>query len=99
MSNELFFTDKELLGVVKSIENYRHYLLGRESVLRTDHKALTYLWESKNPTSRLLRWSMKLQEYKFRIEYVKGEDNVADGVIRIFSTAKIVARIVSEISS
>lgn len=47
-------TDKELLGVIKGIENYRHYLLGREFVLRTDHKALTYLWESKNPTSRLL---------------------------------------------
>ncbi|KAF9761364.1 Retrovirus-related Pol polyprotein from transposon [Nosema granulosis] len=76
-------TDKELLAVVKSIEHYRHYLLGKEFLLRTDHKALTYLWETKNPTSRLLRWAMKLQEYKFRIEYVKGEDNAADGYSRI----------------
>ncbi|KAF9763833.1 Pol polyprotein [Nosema granulosis] len=41
---------------------------------------------------------MKFQEYKFRIECVKGEDNVADGVSRIFSIAKTVARIVSELS-
>ncbi|KAF9752794.1 Retrovirus-related Pol polyprotein from transposon 17.6, partial [Nosema granulosis] len=76
-------TDKELLAVVKSIEHYRHYLLGKEFILRTDHKALTYLWESNNPTSRLLRWAMKLQEYKFRIDYIKGEDNAADGYSRI----------------
>jgi hypothetical protein len=76
-------TDKELLAVVKSIEKYRHYLIGKEFLLRTDHKALTYLWEAKNPTSRLLRWAMKLQEYKFRIEYIKGEDNAADGYSRV----------------
>lgn len=76
-------TDKELLSVVKSIEHYRHYLLGTEFLLKTDHKALTYLWECKDPTTRLLRWPMKLQEYKFRIEYVKGEDNAADGYSRI----------------
>lgn len=78
-------TDKELLAVVKGIGNFRHYLLGKEFTLRTDHKALTYLWESKNPTSRLLRWSMQLQEYKFNVEYIKGEDNIADGCSRIFS--------------
>jgi RNase H-like domain found in reverse transcriptase/Reverse transcriptase (RNA-dependent DNA polymerase) len=60
-------TDKELLAVVKSINHYRHYLLGKEFLLKTDHKALTYLWETKNPTSRLLRWSMILQEYEFKI--------------------------------
>ncbi|KAF9758266.1 Retrovirus-related Pol polyprotein from transposon, partial [Nosema granulosis] len=76
-------TDKELLAVVKSIEHYRHYLLGKEFLLKTDHKALTYLWKSKNPTSRLLKWAMKLQEYKFRVVYIKGEDNTADGYSRI----------------
>ncbi|KAF9761649.1 Retrovirus-related Pol polyprotein from transposon [Nosema granulosis] len=62
-------TDKELLAAVKSIE---HYLLGKEFLLKNDHKALTYLWETKNSTSRLLRWAMKLQEFKFRVEYIRG---------------------------
>jgi hypothetical protein len=75
--------DKELLAVVKSIERYRHYLIGKEFLLRTDHKALVYLWDCKDPTTRLLRWAMKLQEYKFRIEYIKVEDNVADGYSRV----------------
>ncbi|KAF9763004.1 Retrovirus-related Pol polyprotein from transposon [Nosema granulosis] len=76
-------TDKELLAVVKGIEHFRHYLLGKEFILRTDHKALTYLWTAKNPTTRLLRWALKLQEYKFKVQYIKGEDNASDGLSRI----------------
>ncbi|KAF9762442.1 Transposon Tf2-11 polyprotein [Nosema granulosis] len=75
-------TDKELLAVVKGIENYRHYLLGAQFILRTDHKALAYLWETKNPCSRILRWSLKLQEYSFNVEYIRGCTNVADACSR-----------------
>lgn len=75
-------TDKELLAVVKSIENFRHYLIGKPFTLRTDHKALEYLWSTKNQNSRLLRWSLKLQEYSFKPEYIKGDENIADGLSR-----------------
>ncbi|MGL4850984.1 MAG: reverse transcriptase domain-containing protein [Clostridium sp.] len=75
-------TDKELLAVVKSIDHYRNYLLGKEFTLKTDHKSLTYLWETKNPTSRILRWAMKLQEYSFVPTYIEGEKNGADGLSR-----------------
>jgi hypothetical protein len=91
-------TDKELLAVVKGIANYRHYLLGKEFVLRTDHKALTYLWECKNPTSRILRWAMQLQEYKFKIVYIKGEDNIADGCSRIFAREERISAIITDFS-
>lgn len=75
-------TDKELLAIIKATEHFRRYLLGREFLLKTDHKALTYLMETKNPTSRLLRWSLRLQEFRFRIEYVKREENGADALSR-----------------
>ncbi|KAF9756187.1 Retrovirus-related Pol polyprotein from transposon, partial [Nosema granulosis] len=76
-------TDKELLALVKGVERYRHYLLGRPFILKTDHQALTYLWDKKNTTGRLLRWALKLAEYDFKIEYIKGETNIADGFSRI----------------
>ena len=75
-------TDKELLAVVKGLEHYRHYLLGKRFTLKTDHKALEYLWSCKNPHSRLLRWSLKLQEFDFTPLYIKGEINAADGLSR-----------------
>ncbi|KAF9752811.1 Transposon Ty3-G Gag-Pol polyprotein, partial [Nosema granulosis] len=89
-------TDKELLGLVKGIENYRHYLLGRPFTLRTDHRALTYLWETKNPVGRLLRWSLKLSEYDFRVEYIKGDDNIADGFSRVYQDEEKVCAAVRE---
>ncbi|MGL5690887.1 MAG: RNase H-like domain-containing protein, partial [Bacteroidales bacterium] len=75
-------TDKELLAVVKCLEHFRHYLIGKEFLLRTDHKALEYLWNAQNPNSRMLRWSLKIQDFKFQVKYIKGEDNYADGISR-----------------
>ena len=82
-------TDKELLAIVKACEHYRFYLVGKEFDLETDHKALAYMKQCVNPTSRLLRWSLKLQEFAFKIKYIKGEDNAADGFSRINGVNKI----------
>lgn len=65
-------TDKELLALIKWIERYFHYLLEAQFVLRNDHRALAYLWEAKNPSSRLLCRSLRIQEYTFKVEYIKG---------------------------
>lgn len=74
--------DRELLAVVKGIEHFRHYLAGKEFQIQTDHQALEHIQKARNPTSRLLRWFLKLQEYKFRVKYIKGETNTADGLSR-----------------
>ncbi|KAI5151822.1 hypothetical protein ENBRE01_2411 [Enteropsectra breve] len=71
-------TDKELLAIIKSLAHFRKYLLGKEFTLKTDHRALSYLWKTENLEGRLMRWSLKLQDYKFKIEYIKGETNAAD---------------------
>ncbi|MGL5707245.1 MAG: reverse transcriptase domain-containing protein [Aeromonas sp.] len=76
-------TDKELLALVKGIENFRHYLLGGKFLLRTDHKALSYLQEAKDLKGRMQRWALSLQEYTFDIEYVQGDLNIADGYSRL----------------
>ena len=75
-------TDKELLAVVKSLEHFRHYLIGRKFILKTDHKALEHLWSSKNLSSRMMRYSLKLQDYDFTPIYIKGEHNPADFLSR-----------------
>jgi hypothetical protein len=79
-------TDKELLALVKGIEHFRHFLIGKEFTVETDHKALEYLWQSKDQNTRLLRWSLKLQEYSFVPKYIRGEENAADGLSRYSET-------------
>ncbi|MGL5706971.1 MAG: reverse transcriptase domain-containing protein [Aeromonas sp.] len=76
-------TDKELLAVVKSIEHFRRFLIGKRFILRTDHKALEYMNTCKNPTARLLRWALKLQEYDFTVQYIRGPTNKADYLSRL----------------
>ena len=81
-------TDKEPLGVVKSMEHIRRYLLGKKFILRTDHKALIYLANASDPSSRMLRWRLKMQEYEYQIEHIQGELNGADGLSRYCNTIK-----------
>jgi transposase InsO family protein len=77
-------TEQELLAVIAAIEHFRPYLLGRRFKLKTDHKALVYLFKTRNLKSRLLRWSLILQEYDFEIEYLKGDKNFSDFLSRAF---------------
>ena len=35
--------EKEFMGVVLAVERWRHYLLGRYFVIKTDHFSLKYL--------------------------------------------------------
>lgn len=81
-------TDKELYAAVQSILHYKHYLYGAKFTLKTDHKAIAYLWKSQNLNSRLTRWSLLMQEYTFDVEYIKGEKNGADYFSRIYQLSE-----------
>ena len=52
-------------------------MLGREFKIRTDNQALTWLFNCKGPSSRILRWRLRLEGYDYVIEYCKGKDNKA----------------------
>ncbi|CAK1585606.1 unnamed protein product [Parnassius mnemosyne] len=48
-------TRRELLAVVKSLQHFSKYLLGRKFHLRTDHAALKWLLQFKNPEGQVAR--------------------------------------------
>ena len=76
-------TDRELLAVRYFVEYYKHYLLGRKFLIRTDHRALTWLLSLKNPKSRVARWIEILASYVFEIQYRPGKNHAnADGMSR-----------------
>ena len=79
-------TDKELLSLRYFVEYYRQYLLGRKFTVRTDHRALVYLFSFKEPRGRLARYLEILAAYDFVIEYRKGGSHSnADGMSRCVS--------------
>ena len=76
-------SEKELLAVLKGVEAYRPYLVGKKFVIYTDHRALVWLKSAKH-TGRLERWALKLQEYDYDIKHRPGKSNfVADALSRI----------------
>jgi transposase InsO family protein len=82
-------TEKELLAIVFTLKHFREYLYGRKFQVMTDHKALEYISNLKEPSSRLMRWRLALEEYNFEIKYIPGKTNsVADALSRMYITRK-----------
>lgn len=78
--------DRELLAVRFALEQWRHYLLGERFTLYTDHQSLQHL-DTMDVTGggrekRLLRWTEYMSDYDMEVKYIKGEQNIADGLTR-----------------
>ena len=78
--------EKECLAVVWAVQKFETYLYGKEFVLQVDHQPLLAIRRSKVANGRILRWALALQPYRFRIEAIKGKENVgADFMSRMDS--------------
>jgi hypothetical protein len=77
-------TRKELLAVVYFIKYFKHYLLGRKFTVRSDHGALRWLFNFKEPEGQLARWMETLAMFEFEIKHRPGrQHNNADGLSRL----------------
>ena len=70
-------TRRELLAVVTFVNHFRHYLLGRPFLVRTDHHSLIWLLNFKNLGSQLARWNETLSRFTFTIEHRPGSKHTA----------------------
>lgn len=76
--------ERELAAIHWAIQYFKPYIYGTKFLVKTDHRPLTYLFSMKNPSSKLMRMRLDLEEYDFEIEYIKGSNNSgADALSRI----------------
>ena len=83
---------KELLLIVFAVKKFRHFILGYETVVYTDHQSLeTLLASNTRPESeRIIRWLESLQECNLKVRYRSGEENVlADVLSRLVDAGKV----------
>ncbi|MGI9484275.1 MAG: reverse transcriptase domain-containing protein [Geminicoccaceae bacterium] len=67
--------EKEALAIAWGIHHFRHYLIGREFLVLTDHRPLESLSKIKDQNTRLQKISLKLQGYRYKIQYRPGKKN------------------------
>ena len=69
--------DKEAYAIFYTFKQGEHHLRDREFVLQTDHLNLTYV--NFKGTAKVKRWKMLIQDFRFKIEYLPGPQNICCG--------------------
>lgn len=79
-------TEKEALALVWAVERFSMYLLGLTFDLITDHRPLEAIFKPKSkPCARIERWVLRLQSFRYRVIYKKGNSNIADPLSRLYT--------------
>jgi hypothetical protein len=75
--------DLELAVVVHALQMWRHYLMGTQCNIFTDHKILKYIFTQADLNMRQRRWLELIKDYDLEVHYHLGKANVvADALSR-----------------
>jgi len=64
--------EREAFAIIWGIQKFQNYLMGTHFLLETDHHSLQYLDKAKFQNSRIMRWSLLIQPYRFTLLYCFG---------------------------
>ena len=68
-------TRRELLAIVDALKHFHHYAYGRHILVRTDHGALRWLMNFKQPEGQMARWLEVLGTYNIEIQHRPGRNH------------------------
>ena len=78
--------DLELAVVIFALKLWRHYLLGEQVKVFTDHKSLKYIFTQKELNVRQCRWLELMADYDIDLQYHPGKVNVVpDALSRLLA--------------
>lgn len=69
-------TELEMLAIIYALQKWRKLIYGFKILLRTDHKALTFLLKTSIASERVNRWALYVQQYDIDIEHCPGKENL-----------------------
>ena len=72
--------EKEALAIVYGFRRFKQFVVGREVVLVTDHKPLTFIFRpdvavSQTASQRIQRWSLFLSGFSYTVRHRPGKSN------------------------
>ena len=72
------------MAIFQAIQKWRHYLLGRKFIVRTDQRSLKFLLLQHEVSTKHHKWLYKLLGYDFKFEYKPRVANrVVDDLSRV----------------
>ena len=75
--------ERELLGIVWAMAQWKHYFRGLHSVvIQTDHAPLRHLPNQASVNARVWKWINIMQGYNLEIRHIPGKRNPADTLSR-----------------
>ena len=69
--------DQECYGLIKALEEWRPYVLGSHTCVRSDHKSLQWFMHTAHADgTRIQSWVARIQHFDINIKYIPGKDHV-----------------------
>jgi hypothetical protein len=65
-----------MYSIVQACQQWKHYIMGKEMIIHTDHKPLQFMQtQGKLQNDHHQKWSTYLQQFHLNIKYKKGNTN------------------------
>ncbi|GBL73352.1 Retrovirus-related Pol polyprotein from transposon 297 [Araneus ventricosus] len=76
-------TGNECAAIIYAITKLRYYLDGQQFTIETDHNPLVWLNSNAGANQRLVRWSLALQPFRYKVKHKAGKKHLnADALSR-----------------
>ncbi|GBN55759.1 hypothetical protein AVEN_3733-1 [Araneus ventricosus] len=68
--------ENECMGIIFGVTQFKNYVYGTQFKIYTDQQSLSKIKTCTDPTSRIARWLLTLQQFTFTIIYQPGRLNL-----------------------
>lgn len=86
-------THREALAIIWGVQRFQYFLYGIEFIIKTDAEANKFLFGEdhqigRRAINRAESWAIKLMPFKFTMQHIPGDENIADVFSRLIKDSQ-----------